>query len=156
MSTPITLVPPPRPARPTVTPPTDTTDITRGATQFGIRRASVFVETQVLADYQEIDPAVGLNVIGIILTVLYCRLAMPPGAGPGEPLIVCLLRRTDGRLVEVELTLHHSRGPGGETITLQRTTEQLEFLPAAHVRPTGSSLPAPRPVAPATTEAKQR
>jgi hypothetical protein len=122
MPTTIPLAPPVRPSRPAAPP---RTDITRGATQFGIRRASVFVETQVLADYHEIDPTVGLNVIGIILTVLYCRLAMAPGGGPAAPLTVCLRRRPDGRLVEVELTLHHSRGRAGESITLRRAAEQV-------------------------------
>lgn len=102
-----------------------TTDITRGAVQFGVRRTSVLVESALLTEYGEIDPAVGLNVIGIILTVLYCRLATAPGGGSPEPLIVCLQRRTDGRLAEVELTLHHSRGRGGDKITLQRTAEQV-------------------------------
>jgi len=122
MTTTIALIPPVRPAQPTATP---STDITRGAAQFGIRRASVFVETQVLADYCELDPAVGLNVIGIVLTVLYCRLAMTPSGGPADPLIVCLLRRVDGRLVEVDLTLHRSRSRGGESIMLQRSAEQV-------------------------------
>lgn len=127
MPTTLNLTPTFRPSRPIATPPTD---ITRGATQFGIRRTSVFVESAVLADYHEIDPAVGLNVIGLILTVLYCRLAVAPGGGPDDPLTVCLVRRTDGRLVEVELTLRRSRGRGGDRIMLQQTAEHI-VAPAA-------------------------
>jgi hypothetical protein len=109
-----------RPAHPTAT---SAPDLTRGATQFGIRRASVFVETQVLADYHEIDPTVGLNVIGLSLTGR--RLVLAPGGGPLEPLTVCLLRRSDGRLVEVELTFHYARGRAGESITLRRSAAQV-------------------------------
>lgn len=105
------------------------TDLTRGAAQFCIRRAAVSVETRILNDYAEIDPALGMNTAGVILTVLVCHIAMAPGGSAEDRITVCLQRRNDEHLVEVDLAIRRSRAAGGERLLLQFETER-EFSPA--------------------------
>ena len=113
-----------RPGRPRI----PHTDLSRGASQFCIRRVAVLVETSVLDRYVEIDPVGGLNTIGVILTVLSSHLAGCPGGSAVDRITICLQRRADGRLVEVDLALRPSNSADGARLLLQFETER-EFAP---------------------------
>ena len=93
------------------------TDLTRGAALCGIR-PTVLLETRVLEEFAELDPALGSNPAGIILAVLGFHLINGHAAGD-DRLTVCLVRRRDGRQVEVDLMLLPRRQAGGERIYLR-------------------------------------
>ena len=76
-----------------------------GSAQFGIRRP-VLIATRILQEYQEIEIAVGLNAVGVILTALSCRLASEPVSD--AQIIVCLRRRRDARPVELALLIQRA------------------------------------------------
>lgn len=99
------------------------TDLSRGASLNGLR-ASVFLEARVLEEYAELDPTLGQNTAGVILAVLGCHLAAGNGIGD-DRLSVCLKRREDGQLVEVDLMLLRRRQAGGECLYLRRADVRL-------------------------------
>lgn len=94
------------------------TDLSRGAARFGIRNQKVLLETSVLDDYSECDSSLGHNTAGVILTVLSQHIAVAPGGGRDETLMVALHRRDDGQQVEVELSLTRTRRQGQECLQL--------------------------------------
>ncbi len=98
-------------------------DISRGATQFGIR-SRVLLQEELRDAYAEIDPTLGQNVIGIVLTVLACHLAMGQGGLSDDQITVCLIRREDDRLVEVDLGIHRHRQTGRECLSLRQLAER--------------------------------
>jgi len=102
----------------------DPVDRSRGARRFGLRRGAVFLDREVLDGYSELDPALGLNVAGTILSVLSCQLAAHPSGGPSESTNVYLLRREDAQVVEVDLQIHRLRRRGRECLLLRKTREQ--------------------------------
>ena len=105
-------------SRARITPTIPVTDVSRGAPRFNLRGPKVLIESSVLANYGEADPAMGLNATGMILTVLGQHIALAPGGGRDESLLVALHRRDDGRPVEVELSLTRSRRQGQECLQL--------------------------------------
>ena len=94
------------------------TDLTRGAIQHGLRNQKVLLATEVLEEYSEIDPSLGFNTAGQILSVLTRHIQLSPGGGREENLAVSLHRREDNREVEVCLTLARSRRQGQECLQL--------------------------------------
>jgi hypothetical protein len=92
-------------------------DLTRGAALNGIR-ATVLLETRVLAEFAELDPALGHNTAGVIFSVLLSHLAGGNGGGD-DRLTICLTRRSDGQLVEVDLMLLRRRQQGGQRFYLR-------------------------------------
>lgn len=108
-------------ARPT--PVTRNTNISRGASQLGIQ-SNVFLEEEVLNAYGEIDPALGQNVIGCVLAVLACHLALGKGNLADDLMTVCLIRRQDDRMVEVDLGIRRHRHAGRECLSLRRVAER--------------------------------
>jgi hypothetical protein len=101
-----------------ITPNIPVTDLTRGAVRFGIRNQKVLLDSSVLEDYSEADPNLGLNATGMVLTVLGQHVALSPGGGRDETIMVALHRRDDGRQVEVELSLSRTRRQGQECLQL--------------------------------------
>jgi hypothetical protein len=98
-------------------------DISRGASQLGIP-SRVFLEEEVLDAYAEIDPALGQNVIGVIFAVLSCHLALGQGSLGDDQMTVCLNRREDSRMVEVDLGIRRHRHAGRECLSLRRVAER--------------------------------
>jgi hypothetical protein len=98
-------------------------DVSRGASQFDIR-AQVFIEKELLDCYGEIDPALGKNVIGIILSVLSCHLGMGHGSLGDDQITVCLTRREDDCMVEVDLGIRRHRHEGRECMSLRKLAER--------------------------------
>lgn len=94
------------------------TDLSRGAGRYGLRHQKVLVESSVLEDYAETDPSLGLNTAGVVLTVLGQHMALSPGGGRDESILVALHRREDGQQVEVELSLSRTRRQGQECLQL--------------------------------------
>jgi hypothetical protein len=107
-------------SRALVTPATPFTDLTLGAPCFGIRGPKVLIESSILEDYAETDPSLGMNAAGMILTVLGQQMALNPGGGRDESIVVGLNRRDDGRNVELDLSLTRSRRQGQEYLHLTR------------------------------------
>jgi hypothetical protein len=106
--------------------PTEATrniNISRGATQLGIR-SDVFLEEDFLDAYGEIDPALGQNVIGCVLAVLACHLALGNGSLGDDQMTVCLIRRQDDRTVEVDLGIRRHRHAGRESLSLRKVAER--------------------------------
>lgn len=101
------------------------TDLSRGAAIFGIR-ARVQLESRVLEDYQELDPALGHNVVGAILSVLGCR-EMVGGTLGDSRLSVCLARRESGQTVEVDLGVFR-RCHGGQETYFFRFIDERELV----------------------------
>jgi hypothetical protein len=93
------------------------TDLTREAVHCCIQ-ASVFLESRVLEEFAELDPALGHNVAGVIFSVLACHLAGGHGAGD-DRLTICLTRRSDGRPIELDLMLFRRRQEDGERFYLR-------------------------------------
>ena len=98
------------------------TDLSRGAAIFGIR-ARVQLESRTLEDYQEMDPAMGHNVVGAVLSVLGCREVMGNTLGDGR-MSVCLARRDSGQTVEVDLAIYRRCRGGQETYFLRFIDER--------------------------------
>lgn len=135
------LEPQPRPANHSLRPAVHHTDITRGAVHVGIRNQRVLIESAVQDEYAEPDLALGCNVVGVILRVLAQHLAACPGGGGNDSIEVCLHRREDGRLVEVQIatSAHVARGrsvyccPGSVTVrwTANMINRIMNELPLA-------------------------
>ena len=109
--------------RPHPNAPFNRLDLSRGARQFGLR-SLVFLDAAVRTDYAELDPALGHNVAGIVLAVLAFHEALPGLGRDEERITVCLVRRRDEQLVEVDLVLQRRRQRGGEAIELRRVAER--------------------------------
>jgi hypothetical protein len=103
------------------------TDLSRGAALNCIR-ASVMLETRVLHEYAELDPALGHNTAGVVFAVLLNHLASGNGGGD-DRLTVCLTRRADGRDVELDLMVLRRRQAGGERFYLRITGVRENFRP---------------------------
>ncbi len=80
-------------------------------------RAQVLLEQRVLADFHEFDSDLGDDTAGVILSLLAYDLITKP-AGDGR-LTVCLVRRQDESLVEVDLMVLRRHKPHGECIYLR-------------------------------------
>lgn len=93
------------------------TDLTRGAALNGIR-ASVLLESRVIEEFAELDPALGHNTAGVVLAVLLSHLAGGNGGGD-DRLTVCLTRRSDQSAVEVDVMLLRRRQAGSERLYLR-------------------------------------
>jgi len=100
-------------------------NLARGARLFGIHPQEVCVDSEVLDDYAEPDATLGQNIAGVILSVLACHIAVNPGGFRGRPILVCLLRREDARLVEVELQVHRLCHRQDESLQLRQTGERI-------------------------------
>jgi hypothetical protein len=98
-------------------------DLRLGASQLGIRMP-VLIESRILERYAEIEFSLGLNVAGVILWALACHLAGGKATGPQEILTVCLLRRGDVRLVEVDLQIGSTRFAQRTWLFLQLAAER--------------------------------
>jgi hypothetical protein len=79
--------------------------------------ANVLLERRVLKDFREIDPDLGDDTAGVILSLLAFDLATKP-AGDGR-LPVCLVRRSDEKIVEVELMVLRRQKSHGEHLYLR-------------------------------------
>lgn len=99
-------------------------DLSRSARHLGIRPEAVFIESEVLDRYAELDTAIGLNAAGVVLSVLAAQLGVNPGGVASESVTVCLLRREDARPVEVDLQIHRLRRRGGECLLLRHARER--------------------------------
>ena len=108
-------------------PLSDSLDASRGAGQFGIR-SQVLVHHEVLDNYGELDPGMGRNVVGAVLSVLGCHLASGGSFAGIELLPVCLRRRQDGQPVEVELRVQRLRHSGRECLSVTPAGERLAEL----------------------------
>ena len=107
-------------------------DLSRGARHYGIHPDALFVESDVLDDYAEVDVSLGENVVGAILAVLGCQREVRPLRVPDGMFSVCLLRRDDARLVEVGFHLDHVHHRGQDYLVLRKTVElELELESAA-------------------------
>ena len=98
-------------------------DLTRGASRLGIR-ARVLIESKILADYGEIDNALGHNTAGLVLSVLSHCLATGHAGLAEDLLTVGLVRRQDGALVELDLSLRRTRAGDQECFTLRLADER--------------------------------
>lgn len=96
------------------------TDLSRGAGQHGLRNQKILIASDILDDYQEIDPSLGYNAAGIILSVLKRHLAVLPAVEQSDSFAACLRRRADGRKVELSLSVSRSRWRGEECLKLHR------------------------------------
>jgi hypothetical protein len=110
----------------------DTVDLTRGARNFGIRSGAVFLDPEVLCDYAELDTALGHNVAGLVLCELGCHMLTKPRGSVSKDLItVCLCRREDDHVVEVDFHINRVFRQGNESLYLRKAGERiLDFDPA--------------------------
>jgi hypothetical protein len=83
----------------------------------------VQLETRVLDAYMEMDPALGHNVVGAILSVLGHRVALNDVLGDGR-MTVCLARRDTNRVVEVDLAVYRRCRIGQEKYLLRFVDER--------------------------------
>ncbi len=104
------------------------TDISRGACLFGIC-PRVYLNLQLVDDYAELDPSLGQNVVGVVLSVLSHHLATRRAGLGDDAITVCLQRREDGQLVEVDLAVRRRRKQGRECLMVSRTTERTMETP---------------------------
>jgi hypothetical protein len=103
--------------------PEPLTDLTAGATQFGIR-VRVAVPRRLLEGYAPIDPAIGFNTAGILLSLLAFRLAaIRRGEAPGL-ITACLVRGADGRMVQLDLEVSRTRRAGRSELCLRVVAER--------------------------------
>jgi hypothetical protein len=92
---------------PTTT-PTAFIDASHGSGSFGIR-AQVKLQNRVLEKYQEVDPALGYDTLETVLSILSYHESIGDLLRDGR-MTVCLARRDDGRVVEVDLGVQHDCG----------------------------------------------
>jgi hypothetical protein len=110
------------------------TDVTRGARLHAIRSASVFVDSDVMEDYAEIDVALGQNLAGVILSVLSYHLGINPGGVHDDQITICAIRREDATLVELVLHIERTRRNGMEHIVLRKGEEmEIDNTTAQHL-----------------------
>jgi hypothetical protein len=95
-------------------------DYSRGAAECGIRRHAVWMDADLVVNYGEPDPTLGRNVGGMILSVLARHLAADPGGIEGDIITVCLLRREDAKIVEVDLRIIRIRHHGTARLLLSK------------------------------------
>lgn len=100
-------------------------EISRGARLLRIHEP-VHLDAAVPEDYAEPDRTLGHNVIGLVLHVLRQHLANAPGGGGDEQLSVALIRREDGRAVEVIFRLSRTRRAGQPCLILARAGERAD------------------------------
>jgi len=93
------------------------TDLSGGAAINGLR-ATVLLESRVLHEFSELDPALGHNTAGVVLAVLVWHLAAGDQVGD-DRLTVCLTRRGDNCPVEVDLMLLRRNQQSGERFYLR-------------------------------------
>lgn len=110
------------PCAPAVSRGDEFVDLSRGARRFGLPVETLFLEGSVLNDYAELDPALGYNVAGTILSVLHNQVRQIGGLD--EFVTVCLVRREDARAVELELALKHRKRFGRGCIMLRKSAER--------------------------------
>jgi hypothetical protein len=84
----------------------------------------VLIESKILADYGEIDNALGHNTAGLVLSVLSHCLATGHAGLAEDLLTVGLVRRQDGALVELDLSLRRTRAGDQECFTLRLADER--------------------------------
>ena len=99
-------------------------DLSRGAASFGIR-AEVHLESRVLEDYQEMDPAAGDGVADAVLSLLCYQILLGDTSGDGR-MTVCLSQRDSGQAVEVDLAVCR-RCHGGQETYLLRFIDEREL-----------------------------
>jgi hypothetical protein len=104
--------------------PSNNVDLAHGAQHFGIHPYEICIQADILEDYAEIDRSPGLNVVGAILAVLACRLAAQPVDSRNDMISAYLVRRDDGRLVELDLHLSLISRSGRESIVLSKADER--------------------------------
>ncbi len=104
-------------SRPPVMPQTD---ISRGAAHHRLADQRVYLSQEVIEDYREMDPNLGYNTIGVVLSVLRRHLAALPAVERPDTVSVGLCRRQDDRDVEVVLSVSRSRRQGQECLVLCR------------------------------------
>ena len=104
---------------PMTEPPPETayTNLSHLAAAYGIH-ASVHLEQRLLAEFSELDPMFGDDTAGLILAVLAFHLHTGTIGNAGR-LPVCLLRRQDQQLVEVDLLVLCHERESGEHIYLR-------------------------------------
>jgi len=95
-------------------------DYSRGAVEVGIRRQMVWLDAGVVEDYAEMDPTLGRNVGGVVLSVLARHLSTEPDGGNGNIVTVGLFRREDGKLVDVDLQITRGRHQGTSRLLLTK------------------------------------
>lgn len=105
-------------------------DYSRGAAAFGIRKHPVWMDADLVMDYGEPDPTLGRNVGGVILSVLARHLDAESGLD-GDIITVCLLRREDAKIVEVDLQITRNRHQGTARLLLSKVEEREIILVAA-------------------------
>jgi hypothetical protein len=103
--------------------PANVIDISRGAYLFGIC-PQVYLNLQLVTDYAELDPNLGQNAVGVILSVLSHHLATGRAGLGDDAITVCLQRREDGQLVEVDLAVRRRRNQGRECLIVSRAGER--------------------------------
>jgi hypothetical protein len=99
------------------------TDLTTGAAQFSIP-LPVVVEPGLLENYAPADPTVGYNTAGVLLSLLSYRLAATRPGKQRELITVCLARRQDDRLVELDVEVLPARRKDGCCLYLRAIKEQ--------------------------------
>jgi len=97
-------------------------DVSRGAVRAGIG-ARVQLDATMLDDYLEPDHALGFNSTGVVLSAFSTHLK-EGRFDADEPLVVCLARREDGTLVDVEISIHRFRAAGTECFRLKKAGER--------------------------------
>ena len=129
----------PTPTPPTLTLKCDTlstpvhdVDLSRGARHLGLRPNVIRIESEVLDDYAELDNSIGQNTAGTILSVLGCELAVSPGGVARKTITVCLVRREDATVVELDLHVNRVCHHGNESLYLHKAGERvLDLDPAS-------------------------
>jgi hypothetical protein len=100
-------------------------DLSIGALQFGIP-VPVSVSSRLLEDYAEIQPVLGLNVVGVVLSLVSYRWAsLLAVINTPETVTACLLRRRDGCVVELDLEILSVGLSGRRSLLLRITDERV-------------------------------
>lgn len=69
-----------------------------------------------MAGRSTVTISIAANLVGLILAVLRCHLAGKSNGVPQETMTICMFRRDDARLVEVELQIERSFRNGAEEL----------------------------------------
>ena len=97
--------------------PVNYLNISRQAASYGIP-ASVHLEKRILLDYLALDSEYSETTAGVILALLAWQRALKEEAS-AQRLTVCLIRRADRQIIEVDLMVLYRSQIGGPHIYLR-------------------------------------
>jgi hypothetical protein len=99
-------------------------ELSAGAAQLGIPMP-VAVPRRLLEDYAPLDPTLGLNTAGVLLSLVAYRISATSRTQAAGVITACLIRREDDQWVELDLKVCQSGVNGQRRLWLELVEERV-------------------------------